>query len=318
MAAALRAHEEATEQVFRLAARRKSGHVTTPMAPRLHPLPQILWYDPQVRHLGPLPYTRIDRPIGISDPNTPQALGIYTDAPVELILTDPQGRRTGFDPITNTSFQDIPASEYSTTIYSDELNFSFVQPPFKALDMANQMSGQYTLSVIGTGSSSFAVDVIASDAAGNWILQTYSGITAPGVSSQFTFGGAVTTFAVFSAKVGINNSKNQFAAGGQFTLGVGSPGINPSTQSVTFEVGTFFITIPANSFQLDSHGNYVFQGTINGVQLAAGVQPQGSGQYSYGIAGQNATNLPTTNPVDVRLAIGNDGGTTSVNASFLQ
>lgn len=259
-----------------------------------------------------------DHALTVQDPLTPQALGIYTDAPVEFILTDPQGRRTGFDPISSTSFQEIPASAYSTSVYSDELNFSFVEPPVKSLDMAAPMAGQYTLNVVGTGSGSFTLEVTAADAAGNWITQTYSGMTAPGVSTQFTFQGAVTIFATFSAIVDINASKNQFAVGGQFTLGAGSPGIDPLTQPVTLLLGAFSMTIPAGSFHLDSHGNYVFHGTINGVQLAAGVQPQGGNQYAYGIAGQNANNLPTANPVDVRLATGSNGGDVSVNANFTQ
>jgi hypothetical protein len=261
-------------------------------------------------------YTNVNQPLVIKDPNTPQALGIYTGAPVEFILTDPLGRRTGFDPATNTSYQDIPASDYSTSVYCDELNFSFCKPPFKALDMANQMAGQYMLDIIGTGNGDFTVEVRASDAAGNWIAQTYSGTTAPGASSRFTFQGGVTTFATFSANVAINNGLNQFAVGGQFTLGLGSSGIDPLTQPVTLQVGAFSITIPAGSFQRDSNGNYVFQGTINGVQLVAGIQPHGGNNFTYGVAGQNADSLPTANPVDVQLAIGSNGGREPVNAIF--
>ncbi len=264
-------------------------------------------------------YSNVNTSLVPKDPNTPRALGVYTSSPVEFVLTDPQGRRTGFDPVTNTLFQEIPTSAYSTAIYGDEQDLSTPAPlPFTSLDMANQIDGQYTLDVIGTGSGNFTVEITTSAAAGNWITQTYSGTTAPGVSSQITFQGAATIFAAFSANVAINNSKNQFAVGGQFTLGTGSSGIDPLTQPVTLQVGAFSITIPAGSFQLDSHGNYVFQGTINEVQLAAGIQLQGGNQYAYAFAGQNANSLPTSNPVNVRLAIGSNGGDTSVNANFLQ
>lgn len=275
--------------------------------------------DKWIVYVGIDPNTGTYKAINCKDPSTAQALGIYSSDPVEFILTDPRGRRTGFDPVSNTAYQEIPTSAYSTAIYRNEQDFSIPDPPpFKSLDMANQIAGQYTLNVIGTGSGNFTVEVTASDATGNWITQTYSGTTAPGVSSQFTFQGAIATFAAFSANVAIKNSKNQFAVGGQFTLGAGSPGIDPLTQPVTLQVEAFSITVPAGSFHLDSHGNYVFQGTINGVQMAAGVQPQGGNQYAYGFAGQNANSLPTANPVDVRLAIGSNGGDTSVNATFLQ
>ncbi len=270
-------------------------------------------------YVGMDPATGTFKNLNCADPSTAQALGVYSNDPVEFILTDPQGRRTGFNPVSNTSFQEIPTSAYSTAIYRDEQDFSIPDPPpFKALDMANQMAGQYTLDVIGTGSGNFTVEVRASDAAGNWIAQTYAGTTAPGVTSRVTFQGGVTTFAAYSANVAINNTMNQFAVGGQLTLGAGSSGIDPLTQPVTLQVGAFSITIPAGSFQLDSYGNYVFLGTINGVQLAAGIQPQGGNNFAYGVGGQNANNLPTANPVGVRLAIGSNGGDTSVNANFLQ
>jgi YVTN family beta-propeller protein len=262
-------------------------------------------------------YVLIGKTLIVADPNTPQSLGVYSGDPVEFVLTDPLGHRTGFDPVSNTPFQEIPSSDYSTSVYSDEQDFSFVKPPFKALDMANQVPGQYTLNVIGTASSSFTIEVRSSDAAGNFIIQTYSGITALGVSSRFTFQGAPTKFGAFSANVAINNSLPEFNASGQFTLGTGSSGINPLTQPVTLQVGTFLITIPPGSFQLDNQGNYVFHATLNGVPLNATIQPLGGSQYAYGIKGDSAANLPTANPVDIRLAIGSDGGDTSVSATFL-
>ncbi len=123
-------------------------------------------------------------------------------------------------------------------------------------------------------------------------------------------------FAAFSANVAISNSKKQFAVGGQFTLGAGSSGINPMTQDVTIQVGGYSTTIPAGSFQADAYGNYFFQGTINGVQLAAAIQPQGGNAFGYAFGGQGADNMPTTNPVTVGLTIGNNTGSTSVNAVF--
>lgn len=252
------------------------------------------------------------------DPSTAQALGVYSSDPVTFVLTDPLGRRTGFDPVSKASLQEIPTSAYSVIVYSDDVNLSAPDPPpFKALDMANQMAGQYTLDVIGTGSGGFTVKILRSDAAGNWIIQTYSGTTAPGAASRFYFQGAVTTFATFSATVAISQSTKGFGVAGLLSVGAGFPSFDPLTQPVTLKVGAFVITIPAGSFQLDPSGSYVFTGIINGVQLAAGIQPQGGTLYAYGIAGQNAGTLPTANPVDVRLAVGSAGGNSAVTATFV-
>lgn len=252
------------------------------------------------------------------DPNTGQALTVYSsDGLEEFILTDPQGRQTGFDPVTNTSFQSIPVSVYSTTIYRDEQDFSPDPPPFKALYMANQMPGQYTLNVIGTGGGNFTVAVRASDAAGNWIIQTYSGITAPGISSRFTFGGAVTTFAALAANLAISPTYQAFGVDGTFTLGPGGT-ISPVTQPVTIQLGNAFLaTIPAGSFTQTPQGTFVYGGVIQGVLLAAALTPTSGNSYAFAVAGAGAPNLPSTNPVEVRLAIGTNGGSTSVNATFV-
>ncbi len=261
-------------------------------------------------------FANVDTPIKPKDPNTPQALGVYTNGPVELILTDPQGRRTGFDPISNTSFQDIPASAYSTIIFRDEQNFSPDDPPFKALDMANQMAGQYTLDVIGTGSGDFTVEVIASDAAGNWIIQTYSGTTAPGAPSRFTFPGAVIVFAPFSARLEINSASQAFELNSTFTLGPGGT-ISPVTQPVTLQLGNaFLVTIPAGSLMPGPNGMFLFDGVINNVALSANLTPISANSYAFRISGAGVPNLPGANPVDVGLAIGNNGGSISVNADL--
>ena len=255
--------------------------------------------------------------ITVKDPNTAQAMGIYSDAPVEFVLTDPQGRRLGFDPVANTSFQEIPTSAYSSAIFRDEQNFSSVDPPpLKALDLANQVVGQYTLNVIGTGSGNFTVTVIASDPAGNWIPQTYSGTTAPGASSQFTFQGAVATFAAFSANLAISPSYQAFGVDGTFTLGPGGA-ISPMTQPMTIQLGHFLATIPAGSFEQTPRGTFVFGGVIQGVLLSAALTPTGGTSYAFAIAAAGASNLPGANPVDVRLALGSNGGSASVNATFV-
>jgi hypothetical protein len=262
-------------------------------------------------------YTKVTNPLAPLDPITPQALGVYSDAPVELILTDPQGRRTGFDPFTNTLFQDIPTSDYETSAYCDELGSSGCNSPFKTLEMANQIPGQYTLNVTGTGSGAFTVSVRASDAAGNWITQTYSGTAAPGVTSQFTFDGAVITFAAFGANLAISSSFQAFAVDGTITLGPGGT-ISPVAQPVTIQVGNAFsATIPAGSFTQTPQGTFAFGGVVQGILLAAELTPTGGNGYTFAIVGVGVPNLPSANPVDIRLAIGSNGGNTSVNANFL-
>src|SRR5437588_4061002 len=249
--------------------------------------------------------------------SAPRALGIYTNGPVELILTEPQGRRTGDDPVHSTSLREIPASTYSKTTFRDEQNPSAPDPPpLKALDVANQMAGQYTLEVIGTDSGDFTVYVKASDAGGNRVTQSYSGTASPGRSFQFTFQGEVNTFSAFAITLGITPASRAFEVNGTFKMGSGGT-LSPEEQPVTIALGAFLVTIPAGSFTQTGQGMYAFVGTIKGVAVEANLAPTGDNGYFFSVTGANVGDLPSDNPIKVGFAIGNNGGSADVNAEFV-
>jgi TolB protein len=120
-------------------------------------------------------------------------------------------------------------------------------------------------------------------------------------------------FASFSAIPVIFPKTGAFAVGGEFTLGTGGA-VNLPSNSVTLQLGGFSTTIPAGSFQVDRLGTYEFQGTINGVTLIAAIQPLSASEFAYGITGDGASGLPTANPVNVELTVGDNSGSASVKA----
>ena len=159
------------------------------------------------------------------------------------------------------------------------------------------------------------------DAAG-WIDQSYSGTTAPGRVSRFTFPGVLTNFAAFGATVKINLASKAFEVKASFTLGDRGM-ISLTAQPVTIE--TFYsghsimVTIPPGSFRQTQQGTFVFQGVIQGIQLAAELKPEGGKSYTLQVRGMRVperSDLPSGNPVTVWLAIGNNGGSIEVNAEF--
>jgi DNA-binding beta-propeller fold protein YncE len=121
------------------------------------------------------------------------------------------------------------------------------------------------------------------------------------------------TFSAFSARLEI--STTGFQLNGSFTLGAGRT-INPPTQSLTLQVGTYKVTLPPGSFQAGSHGTFTFQGTVGGVSLQNRISPAGAGAYQIQVEASGVNLSGLTNPVTVSLAIGNNTGKTSVNAQF--
>ena len=101
-----------------------------------------------------------------------------------------------------------------------------------------------------------------------------------------------------------------------------APAINPLTDPVTLQIGTFAVTIPPGSFKKNNQGDFVFSGVINGVTLKAAIKHTGTLRYTFQAGAQNASLTGTQNTVYVTLAVGGGSfsntisGATSVTAQI--
>ena len=129
-------------------------------------------------------------------------------------------------------------------------------------------------------------------------------------------------FLTFNAMVAIQfgGTPNQdaFGFGSNFTLSSTAPAINPVTQPVTLQAGSFATTIPIGSFVEQKDGSFAFKGVIDGVSLEALIKPTGTLRYAFQAKATGANLTGTTNTVYATLIIGGDSGATSVNASINQ
>lgn len=133
-------------------------------------------------------------------------------------------------------------------------------------------------------------------------------------------------FSSFTAKLDIHGgSQGAFDLNATFTLAAGSSGIDPLTQAVQLQLGSFYnVTIPAGSFhQLaegEKQGSYVFAGMINGTWLAVQIVPLGGNSYQFKAAGAPVDfssfvgPLSAANPVNVTLTIDKNTGTTAAQS----
>jgi YVTN family beta-propeller protein len=93
-------------------------------------------------------------------------------------------------------------------------------------------------------------------------------------------------------------------------------GINPVTQPVTLQVGTFTTTIPAGSFTNQGNGSFTFTGVIGGVSLDVVIRQAVTLRYAFNAGATGASLTGTKNPVYVTLIIGAASGAASVTAEI--
>jgi DNA-binding beta-propeller fold protein YncE len=121
-------------------------------------------------------------------------------------------------------------------------------------------------------------------------------------------------FASSFAKLEI--AKKGFDLKESFTLGKNSHGVNPVTEKVILQIGTFSVTIPAGLFEQDPNRRFEFEGVINDVNLEVQIVPLGNNIFTFKMEGTGVDLTSLTNPVTVALTIGIDSGSTAVTAKF--
>ena len=296
------------------------GYAEFPSRDSYPPAHAFLWK----RNVNVMPVPPTDTGVASQDLTVPKRLIITSDSSdnqMSYILTDPQGRRTGYDPVHDVSYREIPEAMYRID--------SCERDQWTVLEVANRLAGRYTLDVFGSGA--FKVSVLGWGVSGHWLTYAFEGTVAPGGSSRFTFPGDVTTFAAFKATVKINSGSGAFEVNGTYTLGPGGT-ISPTTQDVTIAVaGVLSATIPAGSFRQIGQA-FVFKGVTNDVAIEATLVPTGVNSGTFKIEGASAARIEGTKdaefgigtaeaikpdyPISVGLAIGNYSGSVSVHAEF--
>uniref|UniRef100_Q01P83 Peptidase C39-like domain-containing protein n=1 Tax=Solibacter usitatus (strain Ellin6076) TaxID=234267 RepID=Q01P83_SOLUE len=117
----------------------------------------------------------------------PNALVVSAHSPVELLLTDSSGNRTGYDPTTGGTVQQIPGSGYSRESIGDD-DDPVNEPPTdetKSLEAIGVASGLYKFQVIGVGTGPFTIDVLAYDSSGTPQIQSFTGTATQGSADVY-------------------------------------------------------------------------------------------------------------------------------------
>jgi hypothetical protein len=117
-----------------------------------------------------------------SSPTPPQAILITAHSPIELLIKDPLGNQTGFDPTSNQEFREIPNGSYSAESIADDEDVTGAThtPECKVLDLPIPSQGIYNLRTFGIGTGPFTIEFAAYDANAQQSVKTLSGYAVPG------------------------------------------------------------------------------------------------------------------------------------------
>ncbi len=128
-------------------------------------------------------------------------------SPAELLLTNSAGQRTGFDPLTNTTFSEIPNAVYADESIQDPNDDSGDPPDTddKVLDMRPPANDTYTLTVTGTGSGAYDLAFRGFDSNLQQTLTTVAKVpVTPGSQQIYSFTTPIPTGAAFPLSGGFD------------------------------------------------------------------------------------------------------------------
>jgi hypothetical protein len=120
-------------------------------------------------------------------------------SPGHLVLTDPSGRRLGYDPLAGRMYAEMPGSYYDTAAVSSSVNddgsFADDEPdPPKHIEVHGALAGTYTVDVAGTGTGTYRLDITGYDAALDKHRTTFADVPiTPGELHSYRFAYDVAT-----------------------------------------------------------------------------------------------------------------------------
>ncbi|MEW5871174.1 MAG: carboxypeptidase-like regulatory domain-containing protein [Chloroflexota bacterium] len=113
------------------------------------------------------------------------SIEIVLASPAHMIVTDPKGRKTGFDPRIGKAWDEIPRAGYVTSaILGAETKEAH---KVKSLVIPQPQGGLYTLEVIGYGEGQYSAKVLQTSSSGNESEQEFSGNATEGSVDTYTF-----------------------------------------------------------------------------------------------------------------------------------
>lgn len=228
-------------------------------------------------------------------------------SPGELLITDALGRRTGTDPLTGQSFNEIPGSSYELISLDDLTDPANPVPSddvTKDLELVRPPDGEYTLRVTGTGSGTYDLENRSTDAEGTPSEATFTNVPITP--------GAVHTYIIQHSKApgSTVSVAGGFDGGGQRPRDVNkfltyiAPGDSPT--NLPTGTTTFSLLIVYGQTIIPS----TFSAQLNGVNITNLFNPVGGTSQMINLSnltsGRNVLQLSVSGNLPSRVATDND------------
>jgi hypothetical protein len=111
-------------------------------------------------------------------------LQISALSPVHLVITDSLGRKSGYDPRTDTTWDEIPNAGYTTEDIAEPDGDTLGDT--KILLITHPMEGEYDIEVIGFDDGDYKVEVVKLNNFGDSSEEVFSGKASEGSSDTFS------------------------------------------------------------------------------------------------------------------------------------
>ena len=206
-----------------------------------------------------------------------------------MVVTDPLGRRVGYDPLRAVTYAEIPAASYDSSglgDLQDDGTIIDVDPESKELYIHLPADGQYAATVTGTGTGRYTLNLVAYDVQHRFARFLVSNIPiSVGEVHQYS-----VLFNSADMSSGTLATSGGFNGGGQRTainqlLSYARPGQGRTSLpagTTTYSLLVFYdAAVDAGSFQAD----------LNGVSLTSSFHPVAGGSESVSIPLQSGRSV---------------------------
>lgn len=206
-------------------------------------------------------------------------------SPADLVIEDSNRNKVGFDPITNTTYDDIEHGFYVYEAYDDLETGVEDDHPVKTLYIGGLVDpSSFTLSVIGTDYGTYDLEVISMGDDGNYTASTSLDniATAPGEKHQLSI--EYDKSAPGPAKIeagylggGQNSAVNKFI---RYS--------SPSQAKTVLPIGTNEYILSVEYDEAIDPGSLVV--TLNGIDISSNFNPLPNGKESVSLTLDEGTN----------------------------